>query len=743
MSLSICSLPVEADRRRMRWEPVWLDYLKSIAEEGTIIGKNSAVTASASTTFAGIFAAIVSAFLIESYKSLKPDTGAQTVFILEQILVGRDSNTTGTLAPNPPPFHVSETDVLVNTLWFAGLVISLMAALLATLYQEWIRQFLKAENRTSDETVEEHSLRHLSIYVGARWYGLDLVAPCIVGMMHFAVALFFYGMHLFLSNIHPQPAWWTTRLILAGTIVYVAGSFIPLFDATCFYRTPLTSFAARLIVILVSVVVCVATYFGMLLCAATLLLRRCRLHPVWSYLLGLRLWWGILRDPLYIPRGGGGAVAYAKQRFLDGISIPISFWDFVIECSETGDVPQYYPPMGGHELGALVDHVGMALLDYPAFLFRLCLELLNPQNGDVGEFFVRIRRDPGLVEKLAADLEAITTVDEAAGAARALQMVLYLGTNDDDMRQAASDQAIRWEFLDPILDALPHFVSLLNHYNVKAMGEGDIIIVAAVCSLRWSLLLLWKRIPSGVRAHSLAAQRLQCVFLAFEGSHSSLRLLPLSTDHERSLDRLFASDVDPCRELALRNAMTLLSSALRCNWEGPWREADVPYLCASTWNWDIPYLSSTRTLWEWNKEFPDTHRRRRKLPASAAFQDLLQDARLYEWTEPNATLTTPAGTNCPPDVVRALRDLASTVDIHAPRPCVPVANGRHTPPTQDRDPSTTLVSSAVHSPEARGPLTAERPFTSAVSHHTQDTVNGFMPVKMSTKGSSSSKPNPM
>ncbi|VDC04398.1 unnamed protein product [Peniophora sp. CBMAI 1063] len=695
-----------------------------MAEEGDTFGENSGITVSAIMTFAGIFAAIVAAFLIESYKTLKPDTGAQAVFLLEQLVAGRELNTTGPFANRLPAFHASETDVLINTLWFAGLVLSLMAALLATLYQEWIRQLLKAQHRVSDETAEEHSLRHLSLYVGARGFGLDLVAPSIIGLMHLAVALFLYGLHLFLSEVHPVPAWWTSRIIAICAVIYVVGSLFPLFDATCFYRTPLTSFATRLTLFCANIVFCLMSYLAMLTVVVTLLLTRRRLHPVWSYFLGGKFWWGLLRDSLFIPRAIGASFAYCKQRYWDGIDIPVTFWTFIMTAAETGDVPQYYPPIGGRELGALSDHVGSAILDHPAFLFRISLDLLNPQSRDFGEFFVRTRREPELVEKLAAGLTTVVTVDEAAGAVRAVQYVLFAGTNDDDIRQAASDQERRWDFMEPLLDALPEFVGLLNHHNMKAMAEEDLIIMASVCSLRWSLLLLWKRIPAHARPHSIAQQHLQRLFLAFEGSYSSLRLLPLSADHERSLDRLFASDVDPLRELALRNAMSLLSAAVRCQWEGSWRTADSPYLNPGTRSWGIPYLSATNhSLLEWNKEFPEVRSGRRKSPASAAFHELLQQTRLDAWTEPGATLATPAGTDCPPDAILALRDLASTVDLHAPRPCVAVDSGRHEPPTQDPETASVFSATPGH-PEVYGPQATERSSAVVSSHHTHDTVNG-------------------
>ncbi|TDL21040.1 hypothetical protein BD410DRAFT_314283 [Rickenella mellea] len=95
--------------------------------------------------FSGLFSASVTAFIIESYKALKQDSGDTTVAILSQIssqLVaisnGTDLNLPSHL-PTPVSFHPTLSAVCVNMLWFFSLTLSLTCALGATMVEQWAR----------------------------------------------------------------------------------------------------------------------------------------------------------------------------------------------------------------------------------------------------------------------------------------------------------------------------------------------------------------------------------------------------------------------------------------------------------------------------------------------------------------------------------------------------------------------------------------------------------------------------
>ncbi|KAI0266414.1 hypothetical protein BC834DRAFT_823710, partial [Gloeopeniophorella convolvens] len=93
--------------------------------------------------FTGLFSATVAAFTIESYKQLQPDSGNDTVFLLTQIsqqLAASNSSQIPPFSP-PPPFRAPRASIRLNVLWFLSLCLSLTCALLATLMQQWSRNY--------------------------------------------------------------------------------------------------------------------------------------------------------------------------------------------------------------------------------------------------------------------------------------------------------------------------------------------------------------------------------------------------------------------------------------------------------------------------------------------------------------------------------------------------------------------------------------------------------------------------
>ncbi|KAI0319878.1 hypothetical protein OF83DRAFT_713702 [Amylostereum chailletii] len=94
--------------------------------------------------FTGLFSATVAAFIIESYKTLQPDSGDTTVALLNY-LSQVSSIANGTQPPPPPSvptgnsFQAPSTMVHVNVLWFLSLTFSLASAVGAIMMQQCAR----------------------------------------------------------------------------------------------------------------------------------------------------------------------------------------------------------------------------------------------------------------------------------------------------------------------------------------------------------------------------------------------------------------------------------------------------------------------------------------------------------------------------------------------------------------------------------------------------------------------------
>ncbi|KAJ7691160.1 hypothetical protein B0H17DRAFT_901705, partial [Mycena rosella] len=88
--------------------------------------------------------ASLTAFLIESYKTLNPDSGNRTVQLLTQIsqhLVASANGSTFQVPKASPAFAPSASSLVCNVLWFISLGFSLTCTLIATLLEHWARDF--------------------------------------------------------------------------------------------------------------------------------------------------------------------------------------------------------------------------------------------------------------------------------------------------------------------------------------------------------------------------------------------------------------------------------------------------------------------------------------------------------------------------------------------------------------------------------------------------------------------------
>ncbi|KAJ6551967.1 hypothetical protein B0H19DRAFT_950089, partial [Mycena capillaripes] len=85
--------------------------------------------------FSGLYSASLTAFLVESYTTLQPDSGVTNTALLAQISRQLAGTSNGTVLPfqDPAPFHPTTAALVCNALWFLSLALSLTCALLATL----------------------------------------------------------------------------------------------------------------------------------------------------------------------------------------------------------------------------------------------------------------------------------------------------------------------------------------------------------------------------------------------------------------------------------------------------------------------------------------------------------------------------------------------------------------------------------------------------------------------------------
>ncbi|KZT74209.1 hypothetical protein DAEQUDRAFT_807880 [Daedalea quercina L-15889] len=190
--------------------------------------------------FATLFSAMVTAFVLESYKLLSPSTDLTTSIVLQQLLRSNGSYADGLQALRPQ-LSDAEPDVMavrVNVLWFASLVTSVSTAFLAVLTKEWLADLLDGRNDPHTGTRG----RQLQVrYDNIQNWRLSQFLPFLPLLLHASFLLFFAGLINFLWYINETVAIVAAVLVCAMTAMYCWTHIRSIFNASCPYRTSLTS----------------------------------------------------------------------------------------------------------------------------------------------------------------------------------------------------------------------------------------------------------------------------------------------------------------------------------------------------------------------------------------------------------------------------------------------------------------------------------------------------------------------
>ncbi|KAJ7657216.1 hypothetical protein DFH06DRAFT_459239 [Mycena polygramma] len=190
--------------------------------------------------FAGLFSASLTAFLIESYKTLNPDSGDTTALLLAQISQQLAATANGTPFQIPPttPFQPPASSLVCNILWFISLGLSLTCALIATLLEQWARDFLHRADTRSSPVVRACVFSFL--YYGLKRFKMHTVVEIIPLLLHASLFLFFVGLVAFLLPVNIVLTVVVGFILATVTVVYALLTILPLAHLDCPYRTPLS-----------------------------------------------------------------------------------------------------------------------------------------------------------------------------------------------------------------------------------------------------------------------------------------------------------------------------------------------------------------------------------------------------------------------------------------------------------------------------------------------------------------------
>ncbi|KAF8889962.1 hypothetical protein CPB85DRAFT_1203139, partial [Mucidula mucida] len=185
---------------------MWKTYLAESAKVDADKVANWTDALDVLLVFAGLFSAVVSTFVWQTFQTLQIDNSEVTSYLVFEMVhlqrASMDGHPSSSVPPSPLTpnmmFRPTSTVSWINGLWFTSLALSLTTALIAVLTKQWIHEY-----RTSIElgTYRERGrIRQFRFTNLSEWH-----VPVIIGllpvMMHVALGIFFAGLILLLLSL--------------------------------------------------------------------------------------------------------------------------------------------------------------------------------------------------------------------------------------------------------------------------------------------------------------------------------------------------------------------------------------------------------------------------------------------------------------------------------------------------------------------------------------------------------------
>ncbi|KAF8526354.1 hypothetical protein BU17DRAFT_6142, partial [Hysterangium stoloniferum] len=196
---------------------IWSLYLKETEKEDKELANSLQVGVDELLIFvrripfqAGLFGAILTAFLIESRKDLQVDPVQEILQTLQNHFA----------VPTSQPSQVSKSSLIVNYLWFISLGLTLFSALCAVLAREWLAKYIPVSPGSRSNDACERLLR---VQRAQQWH-LESVVTGIPLLIQLALFLFSAGLVVFTWNSSVALGILMLFLTIFGIVLYILGT---------------------------------------------------------------------------------------------------------------------------------------------------------------------------------------------------------------------------------------------------------------------------------------------------------------------------------------------------------------------------------------------------------------------------------------------------------------------------------------------------------------------------------------
>lgn len=230
---------VDSTQMTEAWEKVW-KRLRSLDEAKVKDYKEDIDTL---LVFAGLFSAVVTAFVIAYYVALQPNSNDTSSFLLFHISTQLSlAFAIGSTALDPSqlqlpsfPFQAPAQVVRVNILWFTSLIFALVTASGGILVKQWLREYMAMDDMKPDQRCRVRYIRAIHL---AQWRVYE-IASFLPLLLQASVILFFVGLSDFARSINAVLGWTITAFIIVYLVLFTAATLAPLVSVYCPYKTPM------------------------------------------------------------------------------------------------------------------------------------------------------------------------------------------------------------------------------------------------------------------------------------------------------------------------------------------------------------------------------------------------------------------------------------------------------------------------------------------------------------------------
>ncbi|KAL1677200.1 hypothetical protein EV122DRAFT_214696, partial [Schizophyllum commune] len=195
--------------------------------------------------FAGLFSAVVTTCVVQSSQALQPDYAQISVTLLAEMIALQRAWASGSSINDVPrsalgldAVSASALDRWSNGLWYISLTLALSGAFLAVLVKQWILAHASNVSGTPKDQALARQFRLLGI---ERW-NVPLIVGLLPMLMHIALLLFFVGLSLNVLKFDSAIAGITVALTISVYVLYLGTNVLPMLDAQCPYKTPLSHY---------------------------------------------------------------------------------------------------------------------------------------------------------------------------------------------------------------------------------------------------------------------------------------------------------------------------------------------------------------------------------------------------------------------------------------------------------------------------------------------------------------------